>query len=160
MDGVIEIQISGLAQIASAFAESPAIAMPILQKAIVGSVNVLQQNTSRTTVPYLTGRLAGSFQSVIGALTASYFPTANYAPFVYFGTGLWDPAGPHLIYPKSATVMAWEGPNGGMSFARWTSGQPPQKYMDVIAAAATPGIQALFTQALTLITQQLAAGGE
>lgn len=61
----------------------------------------LQRNMKRGPVE----RIANTYRVPIG-----FGPTARYARWVEFGTGLYiDPkhGTPHLIYPKTATVMSW-----------------------------------------------------
>lgn len=94
-------------------------------------------------------RLENVYRSKIG-----FGPTARYAKWVEFGTGLFiDPkvGTPHLIYPKTATVMSWtekgafstpytgsaiwaQKLKGGKNpqfriFARYTKGQKPVHFL-------------------------------
>lgn len=63
-----------------------------------------------------TGRLRNSIQVTEsverGVPTANVGTNVFYAPFIHGGVR------PHLIVPRNASVLAWEGPNG-MVFAKW-----------------------------------------
>lgn len=155
--GTFNIQIVGLPALIAKFKDSPSVVGPILQNAVAGSAALLAKYTTRGPVPFRTGALLQSFRSDTSQpYVARWFPTINYAPYVYFGTGMFDPAGPHLIYPKSATVMAWKGADGKSVFARYTRGMKGNPYLDTVAAAANPEIQALFQAAAGKIASALA----
>lgn len=49
-----------------------------------------------------------------------------YAGYLEFGTGLYGPER-RLIRPKKASVLAWQGKDGKMHFAKWVRGIRPKR---------------------------------
>src|ERR1035441_9399261 len=94
------VTIPNLPKLQAALASYPAIATPIVQKAIMATQAILASNTNRNTVPIRTGVLSQNWGWDIGNLQARWFPKAEYAPYVEFGTG------PHVIEAKNARVLA------------------------------------------------------
>lgn len=133
----------------AALARAPEIARPRLQQAVEKSQAVLAQNTRRGIVPWKTGNLVQTFAPTIGDLWAIWKPTAAYAAYVEFGTS------PHVIRPKNALALYWEGADHPIKSVNHP-GTKPQDYMGAILTASVPGINQLFNQALDIITQDIA----
>src|ERR1039458_10220043 len=95
-----KVTIPNLSALQSALANSPAIARPIIQNAIVASQAILAKFTTAATVPVRTGYLVQNWAWEVGSLMARCYPKAQYAPFVEFGTA------PHIIKPVNAKVLA------------------------------------------------------
>lgn len=113
-----EVTIENLAPLRSAFREYPKIAGPILQRALLATQFVFQKNTLKNDpVPWRTGNLLQSFRFRTGNLQARWFPTANYAAFVEFGTQ------PHEIRPVRARVLAWKAGGIGARYVTAASGR-------------------------------------
>lgn len=86
-DSTFTFEIKGLEKLMKAFEESPRKVEPILQQAVSKSAAILAENTDSQSVPFLTGNLIRSFQPAdIGRLFARWYPRANYAPYLQFGT--------------------------------------------------------------------------
>lgn len=66
----------------------------------------------RGIVPLKTGFLRESITSNATPSGFTVYPTAKYAAYVDQGTA------PHTIFPSSAKILAFEGPFGGMIFAK------------------------------------------
>lgn len=146
-----QVSIPNLPKLTQALASYPSIAAPIIQKAIVGAQAILAKFTNRDTVPIRSGYLVQSWGFEVGSLWARWFPKAEYAPFVEFGTP------PHIIKPVNAKVLA--NTKTGQIFGKIVHhpGTKPNPFMERIAAAAQPDIDALFADALDKITGQIAA---
>jgi hypothetical protein len=144
------IQIAGLSTLVAKLQDSPAIATPILQRAVVASSLVLAQNTNAQTVPVRTGFLVNHFQWVAGDLKGWWYPTASYAPFVEFGTA------PHTIEAKNAKALFWPGANHPVRSVQHP-GTKPDDYMGRIIAAAQEGINATFGNALQQIVEAMSS---
>ena len=87
MAGDYRIEIQGLPALNFAFRNYPKISEPIFQKAIMATGAVFAKNTLKDNpVPWRTGNLLQSFRFRTGRLYAIWYPTANYAPYVNFGT--------------------------------------------------------------------------
>lgn len=111
-----QIDIKGLSKLTKVLAQAPDIVEPIMQNAVVQSGVILAQNTNRNTVPWVTGRLAGSFDPItIGKLFARWYPRIEYARAVQFGIpasrGRFVPAiGKRLV--NGANIGTWPGFRG------------------------------------------------
>jgi hypothetical protein len=143
------IQIAGLTTLVAKLQEAPSIATPILQRAVVASSLVLASNTNAQTVPVRTGFLVNHFQWVAGDLKGWWYPTANYAPMVEFGTA------PHKIEATNAKALFWPGANHPVRSVQHP-GTKPNDYMGRIVAASQEGINATFGKALQDIVTALA----
>jgi len=171
MSNLFEVTIENLPELRRAFREYPKIAGPILQRALIGTQFIFQKNTLKNDpVPWRTGNLLQSFRFKTSPFEARWFPTANYAAFVEFGTA------PHPIYPVNARVLAWTTGGGGRyvtaasgrqyykstpgttTFAMHVNhpGTKPKPYMRRIVEKSVPEITRLFTQAGDLITKSIA----
>ncbi|HEX3721247.1 MAG TPA: hypothetical protein VHV31_00555 [Nitrolancea sp.] len=145
------IQIQGIAQLIAALKDSPAIAAPILQRALTASQAILAKNTNARTVPIRTGFLVNHFQWVMSKLQGYWYPTASYAPLVEFGTR------PHRIEPKDKQALYWPGADHPVRFVNHP-GTRPNPYMERIMAASQDDINATFGQAIQMITRAIAQG--
>jgi hypothetical protein len=148
MDFVINI--AGLSTLVANLRDAPAIATPILQRAVVASSLVLAKNTNADTVPVVTGFLVNHFQWVTGDLKGWWYPTASYAPLVEFGTA------PHRIEAKDKKALFWPGANHPVRSVQHP-GTKPNDYMGKIISASQEGINEQFGKALQAITDALAA---
>src|ERR1017187_10157699 len=145
------VLIPNLAALQSALANSPAIARPIIQNAVVASQAILAKFTTAATVPVRTGYLLQNWGFDIGTLQARWYPKAQYAPYVEFGTA------PHIIKPVNARVLA--NAKTGEIFGTLVHhpGTKANPFMERIVSSAQPAIDTLFGQALDMITGQIAA---
>lgn len=88
-------------------------------------------------VPKRSTALARSI--IAEPITYGAMTTVNekYGIYVEQGTGLYDPRGAHLIYPKTAQAMVWE--DGGQKYgARWTRGMEAQPFFQPAIDEAEP----------------------
>ena len=69
-----------------AFKKAPVITENWLLKALKASVQSLQKFNRRGITPWDTGTMSQTFQSKIRKDSARFFPTREYAKFVYYGT--------------------------------------------------------------------------
>ncbi|MDL2342305.1 MAG: hypothetical protein QFB87_04490 [Patescibacteria group bacterium] len=74
-----------------------------------------------------TSILAQSIQATPLQYGAQTTVEQKYGVYLEYGTGMYDPRGAHLIYPKNGTVLAW-GSGGQAHFARWTRGMEAQPF--------------------------------
>lgn len=145
-----EVTIPELSKLTAALANAPAIAAPILQRALSASQAVLAKYTVRGIVPWRTGFLTQSFRAEMTTGLLRWFPTASYAPYVEFGTK------PHVIVPKNAQALYWPGAAHPVRRVNHP-GSKPNPYMERIIEAAQPNIAVQFTVALKAITDAIAA---
>jgi hypothetical protein len=148
---MFKVQIPNLAKLQEVLANFPAIATPIIQKAVVASQAILAKFTTGATVPIRTGYLVQNWAFEVGNLQARWYPKAKYAPFVEFGTA------PHIIRPVNAKVLA--NTKTGEIFGTLVHhpGTKANPFLEKIIAAAQPDITTLFEGALETITAQIAA---
>lgn len=132
------------------YAQAPDIIGPILQQAINRSPDVLAKYTVRPQVPYVSGQLIETFQREVQGLTAYWFPTVKYAPFVEFGTG------PHVIYPKNKKALFWPGAAHPVKKVNHP-GTRPNPFMERILDAAKDEINATFKEALNVSIDALSS---
>jgi hypothetical protein len=144
------VEIAGLPQLLAKLADSPAIATPILQRAVIASSLVLAQNTNAQTVPVRTGFLVNHFQWVPGDLKGWWYPTASYAPLVEFGTQ------PHRIEAKDAKALFWPGAAHPVRSVQHP-GTRAVPYMERILDASQEGINEQFGNALQSIVEAMAS---
>jgi hypothetical protein len=151
MDPHFRVTIPNLPKLQEVLANFPSIATPIVQRAIVASQAILAKFTTGATVPIRTGYLVQNWAFEVGNLQARWYPKANYAPFVEFGTA------PHIIRPVNAKVLA--NTKTGEIFGTLVHhpGTKANPFMERIVAAAQPDITTLFEGALETITAQIAA---
>ena len=123
----------------SALKSGAALVRPTMQDAISKSTAVLAKHTVRGVVPWKTGNLVQTFMPQIGDLMAIWKPTASYAPYVEFG---------HSQQPGRYVKAL-----GKRLVASSVAGQP---YMEKIVSESQPEIDALFAQALNIITRDMA----
>src|ERR1035441_7867388 len=94
-----KVVIPNLAALQSALANYPAIARPIIQNAVVACQAILAKFTTPGIVPVRTSYLVQHWGWEVGDLQARWFPQAEYAPYVEFGTGIYGPKGqPYTIH--------------------------------------------------------------
>lgn len=167
-----EVTIPNLPKLERMFRDFPEIAGPTLQKALTGTQFVFQKNTLKNDpVPWRTGNLLTSFRFRSTRDEARWYPTANYAHFVEFGTR------PHTIRPRNARVLSWEGGGqrgyvtaasgrryyksspGTRSFAMVVNhpGSKPKPYMKKIVEKSTQGVTNLFQEAGDIIVREMAS---
>jgi len=83
----LAIEIKNLDKLEEAFRKAPAIAEPIIQRALQASSAIFAKNTLKDDpVPWRTGNLLHSFRSIEGRLETRWLPTAHYAIYVHEGT--------------------------------------------------------------------------
>lgn len=143
-----KVTIPNLDKLQSLMAHYPEIATPIVQSAIVASQALLAKHTTASTVPIKTGYLVQNWGFEAGNLQARWYPKAQYAPYVEFGTGIYGPKG------QPYTIHNFFG-RPGVSVQ--VKGQRPNPFMERILSAAQPEIESLFGQALEKITLAIAA---
>ncbi len=150
-DAQFRVTIPNLPKLQAALASYPAISAPIIQKAIVAAQAILAKFTNASTVPIRTGYLVQNWAFEVGTLQARWYPKAEYAPYVEFGTA------PHIIEAKNARVLA--NAKTGEVFGRVVHhpGTKANPFMERIIAAAQPDIDNLFGQAMDMITSQIAS---
>jgi hypothetical protein len=92
----------------------------------------------RERSPVKTGFLRNSIVTRRGRDTVEVFPTAPYAPYVEFGTS------PHIIFPVSANVLAFEF-GGQTVFAKHVQhpGFPGRFFVKATREEALPQIRTL-----------------
>ncbi|HVB33717.1 MAG TPA: hypothetical protein VNJ52_05005 [Patescibacteria group bacterium] len=157
-----EVSIPNLDKLQAALKAYPAIALPILQKAIMGSQAILAKHKVRPIVPFRQGYLLTYWDFRVGTLQAAYSPRATYAPYVEFGTQ------PHDIAVKNRSVLAgkpganWSGPVSKSGYAIFGKlvhhpGTKANPFMERIVEASQPEITALFGKALEKITAAIAS---
>jgi hypothetical protein len=146
-----QVSIPNLPQLKQALASYPSIAGPIVQSAIVASQAILAKFTTSATVPVRTGYLLQNWGFEVGSFVARWFPKAQYAPYVEFGTA------PHIIKPVNARVLA--NAKTGEIFGTLVHhpGTKANPFMERIVSSAQPDIDNLFAQALDKINTQIAA---
>jgi len=137
-----EIQLTGIAKLTAAFRQSPEIAAPLLQRALSASSALLAKYTNKDTVPWRTGFLVQTFKAQMEGLTLSWFPTADYAKYVEFGTA------PHIIEQHNKGWLFWEGADHPVRVVHHP-GTKPNDFMGRILESARPEIEQTFAQALT-----------
>ena len=89
MPGIFQVTIPNLPALQEALSNAAEIVKPTLQNAIQKAQAILAQNTVAGNVPWKTGHLATTFQPEFGDLWAIWKPTASYAAYVEFGTGIY-----------------------------------------------------------------------
>lgn len=171
-DAAFHIELRGLAGLTKGLEKYPEISRPLLRRAFDATEAVLAKNTLKNDpIPWKTGNLLMSFRFQPGDLMARWFPTANYAPHVEFGTA------PHRIYPKTKRALAWKMQSAGgyvtsKSGRRYYKGGKvtgevvvayvdhpgtrPKPFMGEIVSKSGPGVERVFTEATDLITAEIA----
>ena len=150
MDGNFRVEIPNLPKLQQALASYPSIATPIVQKAVIATQAILASNTNPSTVPYRTRYLLQNWGWEVGNLQARWWPKAEYAPYVEFGTA------PHVIEVKNARVLA--NKQTGQFFGKRVNhpGTAANPFMERILAASQPAITDLFEHAMENITAAIA----
>jgi hypothetical protein len=150
-DNTFTVSIPNLPKLQAALASYPSIATPIIQRAIVAAQAILAKFTTGATVPIRTGYLVQNWAFEVGNLQARWYPKAQYAPYVEFGTA------PHIIKPINARVLA--NAKTGEIFGTLVHhpGTKANPFMERIVASAQPDITTLFETALGQVTGAIAA---
>lgn len=145
-----KLEIKGMEGLVRALKQYPAISRPVLQRAFVGIQAVLAKHTLKgDPVPWRTGFLLMSFRFKIGELSARWFPTAAYAPFVEFGTR------PHVITAKSKRALFWLGASHPVRSVKHP-GSKANPFMEAIVEKSTQDALKLFGQAQDVINREIA----
>lgn len=145
-----KLEIQGMQGLVRALKQYPAISRPVMQRAFVGMQAVLAKHTlKQNPVPYKTGFLLMSFRFKVGELSARWFPTAAYAPYVEFGTR------PHVITAKRKAALFWPGAKHPVRSVNHP-GTKPNPYMASIAENSTEDALKLFQQAQEIINREIA----
>ena len=145
-----DVSIQGADQLIAKLREAPSIAAPFLKRALAASQAVLAKHTVKGVVPWRTGFLTQSFRAEMTDAMLKWFPTADYAPYVEFGTK------PHDILPRDAKALYWEGAAHPVSVVHHP-GTRPNQFMERIVSEAQPEIDSVFVSALRQITAAIAA---
>ena len=176
MSSEFVLEIRGIKGLQRALRQYPKISHPILQKAFIATEAVFAKHTLKDNpVPWRTGNLLQSFRFKTGELQARWFPTANYAPALEFGTGIYGPNGTP-IYPKNASVLSWvpsggegkyvtaktsgrkyykQGGGGGRVFARYIKGMRPRPFMQAIIDNSKDDVVKLFKEATDMVNLEI-----
>lgn len=145
-----QVSIPNLPKLQAALASYPSIAAPIIQNAIVAAQAILAKFTNGSTVPIKTGYLVQNWAFEIGNLQARWYPKAQYAPHVEFGTA------PHVIEAKNAGALYWKGAEHPVRKVHHP-GTKANPFLERIIASAQPDIETLFVKALENVTAAIAA---
>jgi hypothetical protein len=151
MNAQFKISIPNLPKLQEALARYPEVAQPIIQNAIVASQAILAKFTTSATVPVRSGYLLQNWGFDIGNLFARWYPKAQYAPYVEFGTA------PHIIKPVNARVLASAKTGEFFGTLVHHPGTKANPFMERIVASAQPSVDTLFSQALDKINGAVAA---
>lgn len=143
-----KVIITGIDELTTRLGQAPEIAAPILQASINAGAAVLAQNTVVGIVPFRTGFLIQSFSAQILAFSATWFPTASYAPDVEFGTA------PHTIWPVNGEALWWPGLPHPVKRVNHP-GTKANDYMGRILAMSTADINSIFGHALEMIISSI-----
>lgn len=144
------VEIRGIDQLVAKFQQAPAIAAPILQRALSASQAILAKHTVKGVVPWRTGFLTQSFRAELTQGMLKWFPTASYAAPVQFGSK------PHVILPKNKVALYWPGAKHPVKKVNHP-GSKGQDYMGKIVQLSQDEINEQFGLALERITAALAS---
>jgi hypothetical protein len=149
-DTTFKVEIPNLPKLQEALAQFPTIAIPIVQRAIVATQAILAKFTTAATVPIRSGYLVQNWAFESGNLQARWYPRAEYAPDVEFGTA------PHEIRPVNKRVLA--NAKTGVIYGTLVHhpGTKANPFMERIIASAQPEIETLFNDALYAVTEAIA----
>lgn len=142
-----QVKILGLDRMLKALQKAPDLIEPVMQEAIAKSNAILAANTTRDTVPWVTGTLA-SFRWEMGRLYGRWYPWVDYAKAVQFGM----PASPGRYVPA---IKARLVDDSKRDIGMWP-GFKGRHYMERIMAESKAPLADLFKNALDVITQKLA----
>lgn len=145
----IKIAIPNLDKFRDAVKRWPAIAGPILDRAIKKSIYDVQAKTIPVT-PIRTGRLRGSFQTAFSPLAGILRPTVEYALYVHQGTA------PHTIRPVTARALYWRGADHPVMSVNHP-GSKANPFMSIGLAAAQSQVIRNFTDALDEVNRKIAS---
>lgn len=135
------------------FIEGLGVAKDTVQKRVERTlldVALQMRRLAQGKAPKRTSVLAQSITAQPIAFGAMTSVGEKYGIYVEQGTGLYDPRGAHLIFPKTAQAMVWS--EGGRKYgARWTRGMRPQPYFEPAFEATLPYLQ----EKLSLTTDEV-----
>ncbi len=143
-----DVKIVGLDKFVLAMKRAPNVTRPVLNQAIARVPDILAKYTTPSNVPYRTGQLIQTFRRQVTPLSARWFPTVKYAPFVEFGTR------PHVILPKKGEFLYWPGASHPVRKVNHP-GSRRNPFMERILSAATREINQTFKEALSLINKNI-----
>jgi hypothetical protein len=146
-----QVQIPNLSALQEALASYPSISAPIVQSAVVAAQAILAKFTTAATVPVKTGYLLQNWGFDIGQLQARWYPKAQYAPYVEFGTA------PHIIKAVNAKTLANKETGQFFGPIVHHPGTKANPFLERIMAASQPEIEDLFVQALEKISGQISS---
>ena len=116
-------------EVAAAMAEAAAKGPALFGIAVVKAAADVERD-AKGRAPYDTGNLISSIRSEpTGAMSAVVYTTAKYGAMVEYGTA------PHIIVPKKARVLAF---NGIFTSRVSHPGTAPQPFMEPALAAQMP----------------------
>ena len=145
-----KLEIKGMQGLVRALKQYPAISRPIMQRAFVGMQAVLAKHTLKgDPVPWRTGFLLMSFRFKVGELSARWFPTAAYAPYVEFGTK------PRTITATKKRALFWVGASHPVRSVKHP-GTKANPFMEAIVEKSTDDAIKLFAQAQDIINREIA----
>lgn len=140
------VKVEGLDKLTKAFEKAPQIVEPIMQQAVIKAGAILASHTDKTTTPYKSGTLVGSFDPItIGRLFARWFPRVNYARAVQFGM----PSSKGRFVPAIGKRL-----KNGKNIGVWP-GFPGRHFMEKIRSASTREIDELFGNALDAVVKRM-----
>lgn len=145
------VTIPNLPKLQQALAEYPSISRPIIQRAIVATQAILAKHTTKATVPVRTGYLLQNWGFEVGNLQARWYPRANYAPYVEFGTK------PHTIRATNKRLLANKKEGKIFGPVVHHPGTTANPFMERILAASESEIDDLFVNALDQVDKAIAS---
>jgi len=147
----IKIEIQGLKELQQSLRDYPKISAPILQRAVKAVPTILLKHTTRETVPWRTGNLAQTFGWEVGQFWSRFFPKANYAVHVEFGTK------PHVILYTKPGRGGLYNKDTGQGFGRRVNhpGTRPNPFMERIVKDSEGEINKTFLTAIDLINKEI-----
>lgn len=150
MPNTFDVEIKGLKILTRALMKAPEIVEPIMQDAIKHSGATLASNTDPSTVPWVTGTLARSFNPItIGRLFARWFPRVNYARAVQFGL----PPSQGRFLPAIGKRLK-NNIHGDAWFGSWP-GFKGRHYMEKIKRMSRDEIDDIFYDAVDRVLKKL-----
>ena len=137
-----EIKIENLQELRAAFKKASEITDKELQNATKDAGKFILA-TEKSEVPVKTGQLRRSITLEYRPISASIYPAVKYALPVHEGSR------PHVITPKSKSVLAFKK-GGKMIFARRVNhpGNKPNKFVERTVSKSENPVNAFFSKAL------------
>lgn len=146
-----KVEIPNLQELRDSFAKAPQKVAPILIDATkqAGAVIV---NEEKKQVPVKTGTLRRSVELSLGNIYARITPTANYASYVNFGTGIHNGGG--YIYPKKSKYLKFNV-GGRTIYCKRIAGQRANPFAERTLLNAKQQIIDIFNKAGNKIVNEL-----